>query len=135
MNFFDHLRNIFHTKKRYKLTISDEFVPYVVQRYLSFNLSDDDVLKLNDLVNCNNSLHKNRQNFYDLCLTIFPKTAIYRPLYIKSDKVEKNKKLENFEKCAESLNLTRKQLKEYLTIDPTILEKFNKAEELYKLKR
>lgn len=135
MNFFEHIRNILHGKKPLKLTISDGFSPYVAQRYLSFNFTDDEIIRLNDLVNCNNALHKNSQNFYDFCMQIFPKVSVYRPNYIKAEKVEKEKKLDGLEKCATFLGITKKHLKEYLTIDPTILDKFNKSEEIYKLKK
>jgi hypothetical protein len=135
VNFFEHIRNILYGKKPLKLTISDGFSPYVAQRYLSFNFDDDQILRLNDLVNCNPALHKDPQNFYDFCMKVFPKVAIYRPNYIKSERNEKIKKIDGLESCAKFLNITKKHLTEYLTIDPTILVNFNKAEELYKLKK
>jgi hypothetical protein len=131
---FDLIKNLIFHKKPKKLTISDGFTPYVAQRYLSFNIEESYIVLLNENVNTNNYLHKHPQFFYDYCLRVFPKVPGYFAKYVKADKPEREKKLDNLEQCAYDLGITRKQLREYLEIDPTILDKYNQSQDLYTVK-
>lgn len=132
---FDVIRNIIGQKRKRKLNLSDGFSPYVAQRYISFNLIDDRYMDLlNENVNTNRFLHDHPQFFHDYCLKMFPPVARNFLEYTKSDKTLKEKKLDNFNECATDLGISRKDLREYLEIDPTILDKYNQTQELFKVK-
>lgn len=132
---FDLIKNLLFYKKPKRIDISDGFSPYVAQRYLSFNLNDDQLILLNDTLNCNETLHSQPQMFYDFALKVFTKRPGYYPAYIKSDKVVKNKTHPLLQECAAHLQLRVRDLKDYLVIDPTIVERYEKTQELMKMKK
>lgn len=90
---------------------------------------------LNDTLNCNHELHDHPQMFYDFALKVFPKRPGYYPTYIKAEKPVKDKKYGLLKECAQYLGIRQRDLKDYLVIDPTIVERYEKTVELMKMKK
>ncbi len=120
------------SNKPHKFSISDDFIPYMVQRWISFGITDDELLLLDEKVNCNKNLHLDRQRFFDTCRKLFG-TGNRRVSYIKHlnrERVGKNS--EHFKKFCEMVELPEREVKDYLKINPHIMEEFEKAFGLYK---
>jgi hypothetical protein len=120
MNIFEQLKDIISDKNN--LLIKDyekekDFVPYMVQRWLSFYSSE-----YAELLNCSTNLYwkgivNDKQLFYKLYLGVIPKSKYKNIKYIKKTK-ENTKKLmcdDNIVRfLAERFELSEKEIREYL---------------------
>ena len=118
MNIFDQLKDIISDKKN--LLSEDceeekEFVPFMVQRWLSFYSNS-----FANLVNISsNRLWKavdNKQLWYKLFLGVIPQERIKRIKYIKKDSDQKNKKIDSevIDYLAERSRLSKREVKQYI---------------------
>lgn len=129
MNIFDQLKDIIVYKKNILAEDTDsekDFTPYMVQRWLSFYSLDF----ANILNYSSNMLWKSFQEkseWYNFFLAIIPKSKFKNIKYIKKNK-EKNEKTENqvIDYLAESTQLSRREIKEYISNDHININKLKK---------
>lgn len=131
MNIFDQLRDVI-TDKRNMLSedceLEKEFVPYMMQRWLSF-YSNHFASIMNSSVNVLWNSVDEKQMWYKLFLGVIPKSRFRNIKYIKKDK--EAKKAAKIDKemityLAERFELSRKEITEYLesgTVDVKSLKK------------
>jgi hypothetical protein len=131
MNIFDQIRDIVCDKQN-KLAedveMEKEFVPYMMQRWLSF-YSDQFAQMMNGSVNVLWKGLDEKQMWYKLFTGIIPRSKFKNIKYIKKNKEAKVKAkldIEMITYLAESLEMSRKEVRQYLesgTVDVKLLKK------------
>ena len=131
MNIFDQLHDIISDKTN-KLSedceLEKEFVPFMVQRWLSF-YSNSYAQLLNNSVNLLWRVFEDKQIWYKFFLGIIPKNRFRSIKYIKKDKEAKAKtKIDDgiVFYLAERSELSKREIRQYLqlnVIDMKLLKK------------
>jgi CRISPR/Cas system-associated exonuclease Cas4 (RecB family) len=129
---FDIIKDITVLKPKYQLLPSDDFVPYMVQRWLSM-VHPSYCSLMNDIYNDKISAFMDEQQLYDFLKCIIPKKAANQIKYIKKSKAAEKSKHENvIEELANSLELSKKEVMEMLSICPEILDEAKEKERVLK---
>lgn len=125
---FNILDDITYLKPKYELLPSDEFSPYMIQRYLSM-ISPE----YNELINIafNDKVIESldRQMLYDFLKCLIPKKNCGRIKYIK--RTDYDKKSEENEVCsqiAKSMELSKREVKMMLDIIPDLFKNMKDSE-------
>lgn len=132
MDLFTILKKLWSNQK-YTFNISDDFNPFIIQRWISFGLSDDELILLDDKINSNKNLHADRQKFFDVCSKLF-KGENRHLKYIKPlEKKRKNRSDDEiFDKFCELTETSKREMLDYLRINPNLVEDFGKSCKLFK---
>jgi hypothetical protein len=110
VTIFDYLGDIL-VKKKGDLPL-EEYVPFMINRWLSFS-SSQAANAINQTVNSLNNLDKNVH--YKLLISAFPKfNRMPRIDYIKKIKLEKEEKDNKVELLASNMELSRREIKQLL---------------------
>jgi hypothetical protein len=108
---FEYLKAITNTKNGSKL-ILDEYVPFLITRWLSFGVPET-ASALNETVNSLGNMPK--ENHFKLLLTLFPKyTRFVKFNYIKRKRVTDNEESKkNTATIAKNLELSTREIEMY----------------------
>lgn len=109
MTIFDYLNDIQTSKSRSLPT--DEYIPYMVSRWLSF-YSKDVAIKINETLNVSNINLEKDQHYAFLC-SIVPKSQ--KPKHIKYIKKAVNKKEhKDLDALAYNMQISKKELSQLI---------------------
>lgn len=117
---FDHLKNILEDKKSEEF-VSSDFSPFIIQRWLSM-ISPEFCYFINEKVNSINL--PDNESWYRYYLLIIPKIGYRNIKYLKKNKAT-TKELSDVSK---KLEISKRELKEYLEIDKDFIKKNNSIE-------
>lgn len=130
MNIFDILKEITYNKKGNILNNLDneqEFQPFLIQRWLSM-ISRNNIELLNSTTNRLYNVFETKQDWYKAFLVLIPKQYPKSFNYIKKNKKEKQKNNnDEIEFLAESMHLSKREIKEYVDLFDIKLNNIKKA--------
>lgn len=131
-SIFDVLKDITHLKPTYQLTPSDEFAPYMVQRWLSF-IHPTFCNLINSVYNDKINAFSDNQQLYDFLKCIIPKKTINKINYIKKAKnVEDSKHEGIIEELANSLELPKREVRTMISLFPEIALELKESDRILK---
>lgn len=116
---FDYLSNILYDKQKELLEEDNEFVPFLIQRWLSMH-SGEVAYILNETTNRYWGAMGDKQDWYNMFITQLPKVKFKKLQYIKKPKETNNKDEDTIKRLAENMELSQREVRLYLerqTID------------------
>lgn len=135
-NSSDFAKDILSDKQLKTISIGDDFSSFLVQKYIS-NLSPQFCALVNSTTNGNIGQIANKQIIYDLLKILTPKKDVKFFPFFKKGKTE-HQKLESvdFDKLSETLEMSKRELKDIFENFPDIREEFvEKRETILKTKK
>lgn len=118
MNIFDHIKTLFFKVKLTESLNDDSiqtFIPYMVTRWLSF-YSKSQATIANEILNRYAGVFTDKYDTYKFYSNIIPKMPFKKISYIKKNKVDTTKEVEHLDLVANNLNISVRELKEYLEL-------------------
>lgn len=132
-DIFELNKDMLFNKPVYKLTPSDDCIPYMHQRWISF-IDPGYCNLLNDIYNNQVGAFADHQQFYDFLKCILPRKKVFKIKYMKKNKVKAESSNETaVEELAATWELPKKEVREILTVCPELLKSFK--EDLKVLKK
>lgn len=128
-NTFEHINNLINKKEQYTITSDDDFVPYMIQRWISM-VSPQVAFVLNETSNSQFSALTDKQMWHDYFLTVIPRLGYKKIKYLKKEKQEVSKDISEF---ASKNEISIREAKEILDIlgDKNTIKK-DKTVEVYR---
>ena len=126
-NSSDLARDILSSKTHKDLSPCDQFIPYLVQKYVS-GASPEHCNLINTILNGKLSLWRDEQEIYDFLKCFIPKKKSAYFTYFGKKKKEKESKVE-VERIASTLEISQKELKELLELFPELEESMIETKE------
>lgn len=122
---FDINYDITYHKPIYTLTPSDEFVPYMVQRWLSF-IDPVYCNLLNEIYNLKTGGFSDNQQLYDYFKCILPKKNIFKIPYVKKNKptAEISDSANIIAELSRIYELPESEIKDMLEINDNVINSF-----------
>jgi len=116
---------LFKKPDQYTLTNSDEFSPYMVQRWASME-SPEICTLLNSVYNQRQTAFPDNQMVYDYLKALLPKKRWRKLIYFKKEKKvgDASKEETALTLAASVLELSKAEIREMLEIFPNILDEF-----------
>lgn len=124
MNMFEDIQNIINYKNNVIVKDGDNFVPYLMQRWISM-ISPEMAYVLNETINEVHWTMKSPQMWYDAFLTLVPKVGYQKISYIKKDKTPPEPDVKLY---AQRMEISIKEAKDLMELDKTILNKEKSVE-------
>ena len=115
MTIFDIIGDLLFTKKGNCLNTVDqesEFQPYIVNRWLSMYSSD--TAKHSNILNKYLGIFESKKDLYNLFKAVFPKVPYKKINYIKKVKEAKTEQDENIVLIAKNLELSEREITQYI---------------------
>ena len=106
--------------------------PFIIQRYLSFIQNRGIILILNNFLNSKISIFQDKKRFYKTCMELLPKMSKQYITYIKKTKSKKDSQEEIKNLACKEYRISKKELEDYISIDPSVLKEFEQVLDLYK---
>lgn len=133
-SIFDINDDLTYNKPDYKLSPNDECVPYMHQRWLSF-IDPVYCHLLNEIYNMKVAAFTDNQQFYDFMKCILPRKKAFKIKYIKKTKVTADPANEDaVEELANILEISKKEVREMLSINKDVLKSFKEDLKILKKK-
>lgn len=123
----DLARSIVNNKTQEDLLPCDEFVPFLVQRYIS-TVSPLHCNLINDILNTKMKNWTNSQEIFHYLKCIIPKKNVYNFNYIWKSFPKETYEIP-IESICENLEMSRKEFTDILDIFPEIGETFKESKE------
>jgi hypothetical protein len=117
-NSSDLARDILSSKNHKDLAPCDNFIPYLVQKYIS-GASPEHCNLINTILNGKLSLWRYEQEIYDFLKCFIPKKKSAYFTYFGKKKKEKETKVE-IERISSALEISQKELQELLEMFPEL---------------
>lgn len=115
MTIFDFISSTLFTKKKTCLNTVDEesnFSPYMLNRWCS--MYSPTVATFSNILNKYLSVFESKTDLYSLFVAVMPKVSSKRIFYIKKAKEEKTEEDENIEMLAANLELSKREINQYI---------------------
>jgi 2-succinyl-5-enolpyruvyl-6-hydroxy-3-cyclohexene-1-carboxylate synthase len=125
---FEHISNIINKKESYLLTEGEEFVPYMIQRWISM-ISPEMAYVVNETSNSISPAMQSKQMWHDYFLTVIPKIGYKKIEYIKKPKSAPSK---DVSELARKLEISFREAQEIIELDASLLKKEKTVEVLKK---
>lgn len=126
---FDHLKNILYQKEAEVLEDDNDFVPFLIQRWLSMH-SPEVAYIVNETTNRYWMAFAEKQDWYNMMMAQIPKVRFRKLNYIKKPKDENNKEDDIINRIAENMEISRREVALYLEKEKVDKKPF--AVDLYK---
>lgn len=110
---FDYLKNILYEKNPELLEENNEFVPFLIQRWLSMHSAEIAYI-LNETTNRYWMSLSDKQDWYNMFITQIPKVKFKKLQYIKKPKESNDKDEEIIKQIAENMELSCREVRQYL---------------------
>lgn len=115
---------VFKAPAPYKLGASDEFNPYMVQRWISME-SPESCDMVNLLYNRRQTGFADNQMVHDYLRLVLPKRSRHKISYLKKEKItEKSKNDAAITLAASVLEISKKEVMELVKLRPDMLESY-----------
>ena len=119
---FDIIEDITYKKPKYTLLPSDDCPPFMVQKWLSF-VDPAYCNLMNELYNMRSGGFIDNQQFYDFMKCVIPKKYVGKIKYIKkTKKIDESKQDGVIGELANILEISRKEAREMIKLDSSILD-------------
>jgi hypothetical protein len=121
MTIFDFITSVLVTKQKNCLNSVDEeseFSPYMLNRWLS--MYSPSVALCSNVLNKYLSVFESKKDLYSLFISVMPKVASKRISYIKKVKEEKKEENTDIAKIAQNLELSEREISQYIAFKQTI---------------
>lgn len=115
MTIFDFITSVLFTKKKTCLNSIDEesnFSPYMLNRWCS--MYSPTVATFSNILNKYLSVFESKTDLYSLFVAVMPKVLSKRISYNKKAKEEKTEEDENIEMLANNLELSKREINQYI---------------------
>jgi hypothetical protein len=126
-NSSDFARDILSTKNHKDILPCDQFIPYLVQKYISGS-SPEHCNLINTILNSRLSVWKDNQEIYDFLKCFIPKKKSSYFTYFGSKNKEKESKLD-LDGISSALEISKKELNEMLKLFPELEESMKEDKE------
>jgi len=124
-NSLEFTKDILTDDIQHDISPCDNFVPFLVQKYIS-GISPTHCSLINDLLNTKLSHWNSSQEIYDFLKIIIPKTKVGYIKYYRSSKEVNNKNKVDIQYFSDLLEISKKEVLEMLNnfpeIEKTLLE-------------
>ena len=127
LTIFEHVKNILGKKERVTIKDSEDYSPYMIQRWASM-VSPQICFVLNETINTFHLSMENKQMWNDAFLTFIPSVKYKKLNYIKKVKSEPSEDLVEY---AKRNRISVREAKEIFELDPEINKK-EKTVEVFK---
>ena len=107
---FDYLKNILYEKHPELLDADNDFVPFLIQRWLSMH-SPEIAYVLNETTNKYWMSSADKQEWYDMFLAQLPKVRFKKLNYIKKPKEEVDKNAEFIKRIADNMEISQREVR------------------------
>jgi len=117
MTIFDFISSVLFTKKKTCLNTVDEegeFSPYMLNRWCS--MYSQSTATFSNILNKYLGVFENKKDIYSLFVAVMPKVSSKRISYIKKVKEEKREENNDIEMLANNLELSQREIAEYIAI-------------------
>ena len=123
-NTFDIIDNIINKKEQYSISPDDDFVPYMIQRWISM-ISPEMAYVINETSNTHFAAMQDKQMWNDYFLTTIPKIGRKKIKYLKKDKPKHSQDIKDLaqmmeiscRELCELLELTNEKIKKEKTVE------------------
>jgi hypothetical protein len=126
-NSSDFARDILSTKNHKDILPCDQFIPYLVQKYISGS-SPEHCNLINTILNSRLSVWKDNQEIYDFLKCFIPKKKSSYFTYFGSKNKEKESKLD-LDGISSALEISKKELNEMIKLFPELEESMKEDKE------
>lgn len=110
---FDYLKNILYSKKPELLEEENDFVPFLVQRWLSMH-SPEVTYILNETTNRYWMALADKQDWYNAFMASLPRAKFRKINYIKKAKSENSKDDDTVKLIAKNMEISEREVRLYL---------------------
>lgn len=110
---FDYLKNILHKKQPDILEEDNDFVPFLIQRWLTM-YSPEMAYVINETTNKYWVAYRNKQEWYDAFISMTPKVSFRKLNYIKKGKEQNSKEEDMIKAIARNMEISQREVKLYL---------------------
>jgi hypothetical protein len=125
---FEHIYNIINKKDDCQLVVGEDFVPYMVQRWISM-ISPEMAFVMNETSNAISPAMQDKQMWLDYFLTVVPKIGYKKISYLKKPKSAPNQDVSDL---ASLLQISCREAKEMIELDPKLKKQPKTVEVLKK---
>jgi hypothetical protein len=110
---FDYLKNILYSKQPELLEEENDFVPFLIQRWLSMH-SPEVTYILNETTNRYWMALADKQDWYNAFMTSLPRVKFRKLNYIKKAKAENSKDDDTVKLIAKNMEISEREVRLYL---------------------
>jgi hypothetical protein len=121
---FDYLNNILYDKEKELLEENNEFVPFLIQRWLSMH-SPEVAYILNETTNRYWAAMGDKQDWYNMLMTQLPRVKFKKLQYIKKPKETNNKDDELIKRLADNMEISQREVRLLLEKESVDKKMFN----------
>ena len=107
---FDYLNNILYDKEKELLEENNEFVPFLIQRWLSMH-SPEVAYIVNETTNRYWAAMGDKQDWYNMLMTQLPRVKFKKLQYIKKPKETNNKDDELIKRLADNIEISQRDVR------------------------
>jgi hypothetical protein len=107
---FDYLNNILYDKEKELLEENNEFVPFLIQRWLSMH-SPEVAYIVNETTNRYWAAMGDKQDWYNMLMTQLPRVKFKKLQYIKKPKETNNKDDELIKRLADNMEISQREVR------------------------
>jgi hypothetical protein len=121
MTIFDFIASVLFTKKKTCLNSIDEessFSPYMLNRWCS--MYSKTTATFSNILNRYVGIFEDKKDLYSLFVAVMPKVSSKRISYIKRIKEEKIEENNNIELLAYNLELSKREIKQYIAFSESL---------------
>lgn len=118
MTIFDLFKELFFKSSSTDCRTSEGlqlFSPYMINRWLSF-YGKAQALFVNETLNKYSGVLEDKLHTYNMYFNLIPKMGFKRISYIKKQKVEESKEVEHLNLLASNLNISTREIKQYMDL-------------------
>jgi hypothetical protein len=121
---FDYLNNILYDKEKELLEENNEFVPFLIQRWLSMH-SPEVAYILNETTNRYWAALGDKQDWYNMLMTQLPRVKFKKLQYIKKPKETNSKDDELVKRLADNMEISQREVRLLLEKESVDKKMFN----------
>lgn len=110
---FDYLKNILYQKNPEILEEDNDFVPFLIQRWLTMH-SPEMALIVNETTNRYWASFNTKQDWYNAFITMLPRVKFRKLNYIKKSKDKNEKSDDVISAIARNLEISEREIRMYL---------------------
>jgi hypothetical protein len=121
---FDYLNNILYDKEKELLEENNEFVPFLIQRWLSMH-SPEVAYIVNETTNRYWAAMGDKQDWYNMLMTQLPRVKFKKLQYIKKPKETNNKDDELIKRLADNMEISQREVRLLLEKESIDKKMFN----------
>jgi hypothetical protein len=107
---FDYLNNILYDKEKELLEENNEFVPFLIQRWLSMH-SPEVAYIVNETTNRYWAAMGDKQDWYNMLMTQLPRVKFKKLQYIKKPKETNNKDDDLIKRLADNMEISQREVR------------------------